>query len=90
MFVEMRRDSMACHYTWGENCLSHACEVLRPNPEGDGALEILAVMAHCGNEVSGDVLVESPCVTPCKGSVSPGALDWQQDLDRCTKEDARD
>lgn len=74
---------MACYYTWGDNCLSHACEVLRPDPEGDSALEILAVMAHCGNEVSGDVLIKSPCITPCKGSVSPGA---QQGLDMCTKD----
>lgn len=60
---------MVCHCTWGNNCLSHACKMFRPDPEGDSALEILAVMAHCGNEVSGDVLVESPCITSYKGSV---------------------
>lgn len=44
--------------------------MFRPDPEGDSALEILAVMAHCGNEVSGDILIQSPCVTPCKERLS--------------------
>lgn len=47
--------------------------MLRPDPEGDAALEVLAVIANCGDEVSGDVLVEPPRLTPCSrdGSWSP-------------------
>lgn len=39
--------------------------MLGPNPEGNGALEVLAVIANRGDEVPGDVLVEPPGLASC-------------------------
>lgn len=67
-------ESWAHGVTWGEDGLPGAGEELGPDPEGDGALQVLAVMADRGNEVSGDVLIEPPCVTPCN---RPGLVSWE-------------
>lgn len=56
--------------TWGDDSLSSAGEELRPNPEGDGGLQVLAIVADCGDEVAGDVLIEPPCLAPCNRHTS--------------------
>lgn len=66
-----------CSCTWRDDGFARAGEVLGPNSEGDGALEVLAVVAHRGDEVSGDVLIQPPCLAPCNTHRSLSlARDW--------------